>query len=52
MDQWVALSLAAMIGAWVSIFLTVTLPYIFGIVFYDSTKIDGQTKPRSSSLQS
>ena len=52
MNQWVALTMAAMIGAWISIFVTVTLPYILGIVFYDSTKIDRQTKTRSSSLQS
>ena len=51
MNQWVALILAVIVGAWVSIFLTVTLPYLIGIIFYDSTKINNHTSPRSSNLQ-
>ncbi len=50
MNQWVALVLAVIVGAWVSIFLTVTLPYLIGIILYDSTK-NNQTSPRSSNLQ-
>ena len=52
MDQWVALALAVMVGAWISIFLTVTLPYLIRVIFYDSTKINKQSEPRSSNLQS
>jgi hypothetical protein len=40
MDQWVGLSLAVIVSTWILIFLTVTLPYLIGIIFYDSTKIN------------
>jgi hypothetical protein len=51
MNQSIILALAVLAGAWIAIFLIVTLPYLMGVIFHDSAKLNGHDS-KSSNLRS